>query len=249
MFSSRKEQRFVKKKNGKRVAESLTKSGTGFLVADENPVRLFLVTAQHVATDMKTQRTITLRGDNDTPINMPLEDLVGQQNVRWVFHDREDVAVVILHPAAKIVSSLQGHFMRMSMLVPDESAPSRDRPLTTLGFPLGIGTQERFSPISRDSKPASGLLTLLRPDKHTAAVYFLLDNPSIGGFSGAPLFLFPNPYTSGGSMIFPESGGGAKCVGLINGTISDDTGGKMAAVTPSIYILETIKKAIAAVTN
>jgi hypothetical protein len=150
---------------------------------------------------------------------------------------------MVLHPIQSVVPRLQEHFMPIAILSPDKNAPDRDRTLTTLGFPLGIGTQEHFSPISRESKPASGLLTLARPDTHNAAVFFLLDNASIGGFSGAPLFLIPNPYSSGGAMVFPATSRGASCVGLINATISDDTGGKMAAVTPSMYILETIEKA------
>jgi hypothetical protein len=57
-------------KDGKPVTGTMTKFGTGFLVGDENNT-LFLVTAQHVASDMKSERTATIRGEGDTPINMP----------------------------------------------------------------------------------------------------------------------------------------------------------------------------------
>lgn len=240
VFLAEKEQQTVIK-DGKPVASVAMKFGTGFLVVDGSS--LFLVTAQHVASDMRSERTVTVRGENDTPISMSMEDLIGRKEIRWVFHDKEDVAVAILHPTQTIVSRLSGHFIPLSLLSSDTNAPSRERILTTLGFPLGIGVQEHFSPISRESKPASGLLSLIRPDTHTPAIFFLLDNASVGGFSGAPLFLISTPFASStGAMVFPETGA-PTCVGLINGTISDETGGKMAAVTPSTYIVETIKKA------
>ena len=63
------------------------------------------------------------------------------------------------------------------------------------------------------------------------------------------MFLIPKPFAnSSGGMSYPDMDpkwhNTIQCVGIIHGTISDDTGGKMAAVTPSRYILETIEKAL-----
>jgi len=87
VFLQEKEQQLVTRNDGSRIPQQITKFGTGFLVADDNPLTLFLVTAQHVAEDMKSERTVTIRGEGDTPINMPLEDLVGDKNIKWTFHD------------------------------------------------------------------------------------------------------------------------------------------------------------------
>lgn len=223
-------------------------SATGFLVTTDG-ANMFLVTAEHVAAVLKSDFRATLRGTSDTPIDVSSEELTGTKNVIWVSHGKEDVAVTILRPAEKIVSNMTGRFMQRALISSDRDAPSRERPLTTLGFPLGLGVQEHFSPISRDSLPVSGLLTLPRFDTHTPANFYLLDNPSIAGFSGAPVFLFPKPYTSGAALAFPDpTKFPLKCVGLVHGTIYDDTGGKMAAITPSVYILETIDKAIPSTT-
>ena len=235
-------------RDGRPATLTSTNIGTGFLVLDEGTNVAFLVTAEHVAVDMKSgpmrTRTATIRGDNDTPIVVPLEDLVGEKEIRWVYHDKEDVAVVVLHPAQPVSARLSQHFLPSGILLRDTTAPSRERTLITLGFPLGIGVQEHFSPISRESKPASGLLSIERPDTKTMAIFFLLDNATIGGFSGAPLFLIASPFASStGALVMPSSGTPPSCVGLITGTISDETGGKMAAVTPSVYILETMRKA------
>jgi hypothetical protein len=228
--------------------EAELKFGTGFLVSPDNKT-MVLVTAEHVSAIMKSDFRVTVHGQNDTPIDMSSEEITGAKNVNWVTHGREDVAVAVLHPDVKISMTLKGRFMPGQQVSLDSKAPSRERPLTALGFPLAIVSAEYFSPISRDSKPASGLVTLKRSDTGTMATFFLLDNPSIEGFSGAPLFQTSAPYpSSGGMLVMPETPGPGRgvsvCVGVIHGTISDNTGGKMAAVTPSQYVRETIDKAM-----
>jgi hypothetical protein len=69
---------------------------------------------------------------------------------------------------------------------------------------------------------------------------FLLQDPSIGGFSGAPVFDLPGIRLSGSAMVAHQ---GVACFGITHGTLSDDTGGKLAAVTPSSAVIELIDKA------
>jgi hypothetical protein len=213
--------------------------GTGFLVVDGN--LMFLVTAQHVASQMSGDSLAALRTSEDRPITYTLAKLSGTTcELEWVQHDKADVAVLLLHPGSEIMPNLKEHFLAKEMLSAKLEAPSRERPLTTIGFPLGLGVQERFSPISRESKPASGLLTIPRFDTKQPSTFYLLDNPSIGGFSGAPIFEMPGAHSSQGGLVI---GGRLACVGLIHGTISDDTGGKLGAVVPSAFIVQTIDKA------
>jgi len=241
------EQHTIKQK-GKYVRKDSAILGTGFFIGDDAG-NLFLITAEHVALKMKSDAAVTIRGTNDMPLSYPIQQLTGTTEVRWVFHETEDVAVLLLHPVPEMISSLERHFSPKRIFSTEMTAPSRDRPVTTIGFPLGLGIQGHFSPISGDSRPASGLVTLISPTTKKPAVFFLLDSPSIGGFSGAPLLVLPTPYTSGGGLVFPQTGTGPICVGLITATISDETGGKMAAVTPSAYIVETINKATAVPQN
>jgi hypothetical protein len=229
---------------GKQLMESQTKYGTGFFVTPDSST-MVLVTAEHVATDLESDFHTVLRVGNDTPLEMSSEELTGMKSVTWIAHGKADVAVAILHPTKDNAVKLAGHFMPKSQVSSDNAAPSRDRLLTTLGFPLALGVAEHFSPISRESKPVSGLLSLKRFDTHTPATFFLLGDPSIAGFSGAPVLLLSAPYSvPGQGMVFPAQGTPTLCVGIVHGTINDDTGGKIAAVTPSIYILETIDKAM-----
>lgn len=221
------------------IPQTLKKLGTGFLVVDGD--LLFLVTAQHLASQMNRDSLAALRTSEDRPIKLTLAKLSGiTGELTWIQHEKADVAVLLLHPDAEVMPHLKEHFLPKEMISTKLEAPSRERPLTTIGFPLGLGVQDRFSPISRESKPASGLLTIPRFDTKQTAVFYLLDNPSIGGFSGAPIFETPGAHSSQGGLVI---GGRLACVGLIHGTISDDTGGKLGAVVPSAFIIETMDKA------
>ena len=227
---------------GPMITKTQVQSGTGFFVLYAE--RLFLVTAQHVALSTSADTRVTLRTTGDRPVSFSISALSGVSGPpQWVAHDSADIAALRLNPSPDVFSDLQQHFIPQSMLVKKLAAPPRDRLLTTLGFPLGLGADGVFSPISNQSKPASGLLSLLRFDTQTWAVFFLLDSPSVGGFSGAPVFDLPGVFSSGGVLIEDED---LKCVGVVHGTISDDTGGKMAAVHPAELILETLQKALTA---
>ena len=73
------------------------------------------------------------------------------------------------------------------------------------------------------------------------AIYFITQDPSVGGFSGGPVFDRRLPYTDTGKMIIVS--GKPKLVGLVHGTLPDKTGGKFGAMVPGYLILETINKA------
>jgi len=162
-----------------------------------------------------------------------------------VFHDSADVAVIQIRNK-DVVKPLAGRALTPPLLLESLEAPPRERALTILGFPLGLGAlvlgpDARVSPITRESRTASGLITLRRGDTKKPAVFFLLDNPSIGGFSGAPVFLFPAPFGQDGALVIPS--GESVCVGLVHGTQSDETGGKLTLVVPASSIVDTLKKA------
>jgi hypothetical protein len=221
------------------IPKTTKRAGTGFLIMD-GPL-MFLVTAQHVASLMRPDSFATIRAPGDRPMTFTLDKLSGiTGQLRWVYHDTADVAVLTLHPPADVDSLLTEHFLAKEIVFGKLEAPLRNRPLTTIGFPLGLGVEGRFSPISRESKPASGLLNIPRFDTKQQSTFYLLDNPSIGGFSGAPIFQLPGTYSSDAALTFSRN---VACVGLIHGTISDDTGGKLAAAVPSVFIIETIDKA------
>src|SRR5206468_6794441 len=111
-----------------------------------------------------------------------------------------------------------------STLLTERKAPDRDAPLTVLGFPLGLGVEREFSPISRDTKAASGLLTLPRFDTQIPATFFVMQDPSIGGDSGAPVIDTGGPRRAGQGLVLSAP---TIVVGLVHGTLPDQTGGKV----------------------
>jgi hypothetical protein len=217
--------------------------GTGFLV-DLNG-RLFLVTAEHVSKDMTGAVSLTYGDKDDKASTVPLADILSTTPLKWVTHGVADVAAVELKAPHPAVQALMPRALPPQVFINKLETPNRERPLTTIGYPLGLGAlllgpDKRISAITRESRPASGLLTLARFDTKQASVMFLLENSSIGGFSGSPVFLLPNAYSQGGALMF---GSGSFCLGLVHGTVSDQTGGKMAAIVPVAFITETLEKA------
>lgn len=221
--------------------------GTGFLVDIKG--RPFLVTAEHVARLMSSKASITLGVEDDAARTISIPDLTSSAaEPKWVVHPVADVAVLPLYPTPVVAAVLAGRGFPTTVFVSRLEAPARDRPLTVLGFPLGfggiiVGPDRKISPISRESKASSGLLTLPRLDTKKPTEFFILDSPSVGGFSGAPVLILPAAFTRGAGLTFSSA---TFVVGLVHGTASDNTGGKFALVVPSAFVTRTLETAYAA---
>lgn len=225
-------------KLGLTLRKTFEVTGSGFFVATERIA--YLITAKHVATSMNPDCEVTVRGATRKPVILRLHELIGTNNAHltWIHHPELDLSI---HPieigAPRIIEIMRNHALPIGMLRTNSNSPSRDIILTTLGFPLGMGVQSEFSPISQESKASSGFL-----DEGKFG-YFLMKDPSMSGFSGAPLFEPGDPKVIASS---PNNlaivSGGTGCWGLVSATIGDVTGGKMAKIVPSRYIVEMIKQ-------
>ena len=214
---------------------TLTSSGTGFIVIHNQ--RLYLVTAAHVAAGIPFDATATLRGPEDKPLTFDLKQLSGNQNPKWITLPKHDVAVLPLDPPETFRAAIKA--VGLKQIYSEEEPPGLDAYLTTVGFPLKLGIREKFSPIVKVSQPASGLFRYSRFDAKTEAIFFILDDPSVAGFSGAPVFRLPRIRVGNISV----SQGPFLCVGLVHGTFNDPTGGKFAAIVPSSFIHEAVELA------
>jgi len=212
------------------------KFGTGFFVATEKS--LYLITAQHVSTFLTINSNVTIRKEHDIPLKLELSQLVSEGKLTWYFHEEGDIAILKLSPKEDIFPNLKGHFLKLSHIYSKKESISREITITVLGFPLMLGTEELFSPISKETKPASGFMKLLRPDTKKLATFFITQDPSVGGFSGGPVFDMGLPVQSTATLIIRETN--PQVIGLVSGTLSDDTGGKLGAVVPSYQIFELI---------
>lgn len=217
------------------VPKMASSFGTGFFV--HSPAALFLVTAAHVAHCMGSGTKVILGYENQPSVEMDLSELIATSTPAWKVHPIEDLAVLRLCPTKEVQDGiLKRRFIPLASINKELSAPPRDSGITILGFPLGYGTQDKFSPLTKQTHPSSSLLRMDRFDTKTPGTFFLCEDPSIGGFSGGPAFDI-SIYKMGSVTM---AGSGTKLFGVVHGTVGDNTGGKMAAIVPSHFIFDLI---------
>ena len=213
--------------------------GTGFLVV-HNDVRM-LATAAHVARALSAQSLAVIRAKDGTALQIPIRKLAGTNAMpKWRFHSTADLAILILRPEPALLPQLSERFLPSELLRSEQSAPPRPLTLTVLGFPLALGVAGKFSPISRETKAASDLLTIDRGDTKKGAFFFITQDPSIGDFSGAPIFDTGLPYSSDEAAMVIRSKK-RQIVGVVHGNVEDKTRGKLGAVTPAYLLLDLIR--------
>lgn len=205
-------------------------SGTGFFIRADD--KLFLVTAGHVAKGLKLKVRFISSDPSGFSKSYPLN-----QKLNWKYSKTADVAVLRLNDQL-FISDFIPCALDINFLTNRETAPVSEIPLAVIGFPLGLGVQNRFSPLRRETHASSDLIDLHRADTGQIATFFVLQDPSIGGYSGAPVFTIQaNKFGSTIMIGFNAT----SCIGVIHGTISDSTGGKLGLVTPAKYVYELIK--------
>lgn len=210
-------------------------TGTGSFISKGND--LYIVTAAHVAKEMDNSAYVIIQGKNNLPVEIDLLKLANPIN--WENHPEADLSILKLNPDNGIMQQhLQDRFIPFEMVVDTTKVPvPRNTQLTIIGFPLGLGAVGHFSPLTYRTFPSSSYITLNRFDLKTPQTFIILENPSIGGYSGGPVYDL-SIIESGGMRM---TGNGTKLHGFIHGTISADTGGKLAAITPAYYLSDLIK--------
>lgn len=220
------------------IGDGKSEIGTGSLIVTAD--RFYLVTAEHVARNMNPSGGFILSDENDRPVKISWSQVtkIHGSSIPWVIHDKADLALLMLNPSKELFQAhFNKRFVPADIFSSERKAPSRDIVLTSVGFPMGLGVGEFISPLTFESKASSGLITLNRADKKTPCTFFILENPSVGGYSGCAVY--DTSVHKLGSMT--TTGEGTKCYGFMHGTISDNTGGKLAMVTPSYYLFELIE--------
>lgn len=212
-----------------------TSSGTGFFV--RKGTQIYLVTAEHVARDLKYDVSVTIHGAEDKPLTYDIKELTGAKtNAAWFYHPEADVAIMPLNPAKQIAGLITVLESEVFLLDQKEYANFKDIPLVTVGFPLDLGLRGKFSPITKSSRLGSNLFRYKRADKDVETTFLVLEDPSVQGFSGGPVYTV-NQITTGGATI---GGGRFAIIGLVHGTLLDNTGGKFAAIVPGYFVMQTI---------
>jgi len=135
--------------------------------------------------------------------------------------------------------------LALERLEPKLVPPKRERHLVVMGFPLSLGSTGYFSPITSICKAASGLLSI-KTTNGDERISYVVDKPSIEGYSGGPVFLMPWPFSDSPALTminFGSEESKVKCVGVAVATINDKTGGKLGQIIPSHFVSAMIKQA------
>ena len=213
-------------------------SGTGFIV-QKSFKDFYLITAKHVLGNFTDNAQISFRTQTGQRKSLKLIDISAVPV--WTFHPNADIAVLKLD-SEKILQYLTSQDMGAIdywRIERKEIVPARTDDLLTVGFPLRLGVADStISPISKKSKPASDLII-----NSDIGSYFILDDPSVSGFSGAPIFYLSDPIVSRDKTAYLP--GVQHVYGLVKGTINDeqDKAGRFAVITPAYQIVDTIDMA------
>ncbi|MCH7905323.1 MAG: trypsin-like peptidase domain-containing protein [Armatimonadetes bacterium] len=205
------------------------KIGTGIFVS-KNSTEPYIVTATHVAKSCGADSKVVLSDQAGKSLELAL--VAFSPKLAWRHHPVADISVLPLTMTPAIEAHMTKRFFPLDHFHLQKTPVSRDFELTSVGFPHGLGAQGLFSPLTYRSYASSALITLLRSDTHTPCEFFCLENPSVGGYSGCPIFDLAYMVVGGMTSTREKT----LCVGIMHGTISDDTGGKLSAVTPAYYL-------------
>lgn len=123
-------------------------TGTGsFVVHKDVP---YIVTAGHIAKVMDAKSYIIIKGHNGLPIQVNIVDLISEPAPKWQLHSKADIAILKLNPKKEILDKkyLDGRFLPSFNFYDTLKAVSRATQLTIVGFPLGLGADGFFSPLT-----------------------------------------------------------------------------------------------------
>ena len=208
--------------------------GSGTIVSGDSLFYIF--TASHVARVMDRNAKVIFRMPGDKPGIVNLPDLVPDSTTHWQFHKVADIAMIRLSPPSNILMTrLHTWSFPLSQVNFSKDLPTRDADLTFFGYPVVDLEMEHFSPLVFTAYLASGLNTQLRYDTRTKCNFFFLNVPSIQGCSGSGVYfsVAKGMYYGGNTTVL---------IGIVHGTQGDNTGGKLAAITPSYYIRDFFVK-------
>ena len=220
------------------IADQTPKGGTiiGTSTLISNGSKYFLLTAAHVTSAIKGTCILIFRADNDKPFIVPLESFTKKKINVWTNHKEADISFIEIMPYDNNSTlRLKEWSFPVDKIFDKRQAIPREMTITCMGFPPVGEIGQHFSPLTFNSSFSSGLVTMKRADTNTQAIFQLLQNPSIQGYSGGPVLMGLENGTI--SVDWNET----LLVGIMHGTYSDDTGGKLAMVTPSFYIREILK--------
>lgn len=153
-------------------------------------------------------------------------------STNWIVHPEADCAVAeIKSIPSDYMGIIRTHSKPARSFESRLEAPKMFTELAIIGLPYNTSRiKDGRMVIGKTGRVASGLLKFKQKEKDEGPLeseVFLLDNPSLPGFSGSPVVSLPR-----------DTEADSKCYGLASGHISKESG--FTFVTPSAYIVELL---------
>lgn len=200
----------------------------------ENVNKLYIFTANHVTKEFDNTTIVEIMGPNQKIVSIYLSLL--QNGLNIVNHQSADLSAIEIDITQFNKLNLNVQIFCTSLIDNQKITNiSRDTELTSIGFPKNLGTNLLFEPLTFRFYPSSNIIKNICLTGGYTSDIFVLENPSCGGYSGGPVL-----YLGYKVDTFITQSSPTVFYGIMHGTISDNTGGKMAVVTPATYILDII---------
>jgi len=214
----------------KDINRNRTYTGTGFLLTTDN--QYFLITAKHVADSLNIGTTeIFFCDSNKVAIKYKIKDFISKQ-INSGYNNQSDFFILKLeHFDLNSFMILRKSSLDINILANDRNSIDRKIDVLVMGYP--VYDLENFSPITFKSYFSSALMNIPIKNIPKPCHCYLLENPSMVGFSGAPVFIGVKDRAS--TMLEKTL-----ITGIITGTTYDVTGGKFSIITPAFHLLDLI---------
>lgn len=210
-------------------------SGSGFIV--KFGTRYLLTTARHVAAGLHNAFIVFPR-PGKAHADFLLNDCVYAVG-DWKKDDSSDISIIEIKPTRKLtIDILELAAIPFENILGDTHTFDAIVEVGMFGYPIMDNLGKRFSPLVFEGPLASdGLISgsYEAGGKTFYCDYFYLQTPSMQGLSGGPV-------CAGYSKAGMFQGLFTILVGITSGTAFDNTGGKSAEITPSIYLVKIIEK-------
>ncbi|MBS1503888.1 MAG: trypsin-like peptidase domain-containing protein, partial [Bacteroidetes bacterium] len=175
----------------------------------------YLLTAAHVVKNINAQSYIILSDANGAPEKVTLGMLLGTNT--FELHKQADLAKAKIDLAPGNIKYVEKRCFPYDHVDMSINLLSKDTELTTIGFPQGLGaTGARFTPLTYRTFAAAPAITLPRFDNKIPCDFIILELPTIGGYSGGPLFDLG--YVISGALTTTKEK--TLLHGIVHGTIS-----------------------------
>lgn len=206
-----------------------TITGTGFIVVHNG--FSYIVTAAHVAHATSPDTLFIFNQIHHQGGYNTLRQQEKTKKSRWFYHPNADIAI---HPFGISRDNTEIKYIDENLFASDSDEIPIGSKVVILGYPLSLGINDYgVSPLCKNTEIGSWITTINIPGSNPNLKFILLDDSLAQGYSGSPVFTYPEPQIGANNKV--------KLIGIVSGTLSDETGGKITLIVPTSYLREILE--------